>query len=70
MRTFVIPILAGLLVPLLSLPGQPAVAQTEPVAVDAAALGRRADLVGKMVVVDDRVRFYRYHAGRGYDELY
>ena len=33
-------------------------------------LGRRADLVGKMVVVDDRVRFYQYHAGRGYDELY
>ena len=23
-----------------------------------------------MVVVDDRVRFYQYHAGRGYDELY
>ncbi len=70
MRTCVIPILAGLLVPLLSPPGQPAVAQTEPVAVDAAALGRRADLVGKMVVVDDRVRFYQYHVGRGYDELY
>ena len=70
MRTFVIPILAGLLVPLLSLPGQPAVAQTEPIAVDAAELGRRADLVGKIVVVDDRVRFYQYHAGRGYDELY
>jgi len=70
MRTFVIPILAGLVVPLLLPPGQPAMAQTEPVAVDAAALGRRADLVGKMVVVDDRVRFYQYHAGRGYDELY
>ena len=70
MRTFVIPILAGLLVPLLSPPGQPAVAQTEPVAVDAADLDRRADLVGKMVVIDDRVRFYQYHAGRGYDELY
>jgi hypothetical protein len=70
MRTFVIPILAGLLVPLLSPSGQPASAQTEPVAVDAADLDRRADLVGKMVVIDDRVRFYQYHAGRGYDELY
>ncbi len=70
MRTFVIPILAGLLAPLLSPPGQPAMAQTEPVAVDAAHLDRRADLVGRMVVVDDRVRFYQYHAGRGYDELY
>ena len=70
MRTFVIPILAGLLVPLLWPPGQPAVAQTEPVTVDAGNLDRRADLVGKMVVIDDRVRFYQYHAGRGYDELY
>jgi len=70
MRTFVIPILAGLLVPLLSPPGQPAMAQTEPVAVDAADLDRRADLVGKIVVINDRVRFYQYHAGRGYDELY
>ncbi|MGA2699960.1 MAG: hypothetical protein ABSH35_02520 [Isosphaeraceae bacterium] len=70
MRTFVIPILAGLLVPLLSPPGQPAMAQTVPVAVDAADLDRRADLVGKLVVIDDRVRFYQYHAGRGYDELY
>jgi len=70
MRTFVIPILAGLLAPWLSPPGQPAMAQTEPVAVDAADLDRRADLVGKMVRVDDRVRFYQYHAGRGYDELY
>jgi len=69
MRTFVIPILAGLLVPLLSPPGQPAMAQTEPVAVDA-DLDRRAELVGKIVVINDRVRFYQYHAGRGYDELY
>src|SRR5271166_2747480 len=69
MRTYVIAILAGLLVPLLSPSGQQAMAQTEPVAVDAADLDRRADLVGKMVVIDDRVRFYQYHAGRGYDEL-
>jgi len=62
--------LAGLLVPLLWPHGQPAMAQTEPVAVDAADLDRRADLVGKMVAIDDRVRFYQYHAGRGYDELY
>ncbi|HMF38737.1 MAG TPA: hypothetical protein VKF17_19015, partial [Isosphaeraceae bacterium] len=70
MRTLVIPIVAGLLVPLLSPPGQPAVAQTEPVAVDAADLERRADLVGKLVVIDGRVRYYQNHAGRGYDELY
>jgi hypothetical protein len=70
MRTVVIPILAGLLVCLLSLPGQPAMVQTEPVAVDAADLDRRADLAGQMVVIDDRVSFYQYHAGRGYDELY
>ena len=69
MRARVIPILAGLLVPFLE-PGQPAVAQTEPIAVDAGALDRRGDLVGKVVAVDDRVRFYQYHEGRGYDELY
>ena len=34
-----------------------------------AELSRRADLVGKMVIVDDRVRFYQYHNGRGYDEV-
>src|SRR5271165_5961237 len=70
MRTFVIATLAGLLTPFLWPQGQSVMAQTEPVAVDPADLDRRADLVGRMVVIDDRVRFYQYHAGRGYDELY
>jgi tetratricopeptide (TPR) repeat protein len=70
MRTSMIPILAGLLVFWLLPAGQPAGAQTEAVAVDPADLGQRADLMGKMVVVDDRVRFYQYHNGRGYDEVF
>ena len=44
-------------------------AQNEPVAVEASDLDRRADLVGKVVSVDDRVRFYQFHPGEGYDEL-
>ena len=63
------PVLAGLLLSWLLPAGLAAGAQTEPVAVDPAELGRRADLVGKLVVVDDRVRFYQYHNGRGYDEV-
>jgi hypothetical protein len=47
-----------------------ACAQGEPIAVDPAELVRRADLVGKVVSIDDRVRFYQFHAGQGYDELY
>ncbi|MGO9600248.1 MAG: hypothetical protein ACLP7Q_19870 [Isosphaeraceae bacterium] len=47
-----------------------ALAQGEPIAVDPADLNRRADLVGKAVSVDDRVRFYQFHPGQGYDELY
>ena len=44
-------------------------AQNEPVVVEASDLDRRADLVGKVVSVDDRVRFYQFHPGQGYDEL-
>ena len=47
-----------------------ALAQGEPIAVDPADLIRRADLVGQVVSVDDRVRFYQFHPGQGYDELY
>ena len=70
MKTFRMAIVAGLLVTWFAFPGRAAAAQSEPVAVDATDLDRRADLVGKVVVVDDRVRFYQYHDGRGYDELY
>jgi hypothetical protein len=70
MRACLISILAGLLLPVLSPSLARALAQSEPVVVDAADLARRKDLVGKVVVVDDRVRFYQSHAGQGYDELY
>ena len=49
--------------------GRTASAQSDAVAVDAGDLSRRMDLVGKQVVVDDRVRFYQFHNGRGYDEV-
>jgi hypothetical protein len=44
--------------------------QEAPVTVDASELDRRNDLVGKDILVDDRVRFYQSHQGKGYDELY
>jgi tetratricopeptide (TPR) repeat protein len=37
--------------------------------VEATELDRRQDLVGKLVKVDDRVRFYQFHPGQGYDEV-
>src|SRR6516165_1525027 len=43
--------------------------QDQPVAVEATELDRRQDLVGKLVKVDDRVRFYQFHPGQGYDEV-
>jgi tetratricopeptide (TPR) repeat protein len=49
---------------------QTTLAQDEPIAVNPTDLARRADLVGKIVSVDDRIRFYQFHGGRGYDELY
>ncbi|MDG3002935.1 hypothetical protein [Paludisphaera mucosa] len=39
-------------------------------AVEPADLTRREDLVGKLIVVDDRVRFFQNHPRVGYDELY
>lgn len=39
-------------------------------AVEPADLARREDLVGKIVRVDDRVRFFQNHPRVGYDELY
>lgn len=43
--------------------------QSQPVAVDPADLARRADLIGKDIIVDDRVTYYVFHSGRGYDEV-
>ncbi|AMV39506.1 hypothetical protein [Planctomyces sp. SH-PL62] len=45
--------------------GQEAVTAVEP-----ADLTRRDDLVGKLVLVDDRIRFFQNHPRVGYDELY
>ncbi len=41
-----------------------------PVEVEPADLAKRADLVGKEVVVDDRVRIFYPHQGRGIDEIH
>lgn len=41
-----------------------------PVVVEPGDLSRRADLVGKEVSVDDRVRLFQFHPGEGYDELF
>lgn len=38
--------------------------------VEPAELARRGDLVGKLVLVDDRIRFFQFHQRAGYDELY
>jgi tetratricopeptide (TPR) repeat protein len=69
MKSDWMPLLPCFLFTLILASGQPAEAQSEAVAVDPAELGRRVDLVGKVVAVDDRVRFYQYHPGRGYDEV-
>lgn len=45
-------------------------AQEAPAAVEPAELIKREDLVGKMVSVDDRIRFFQNHPRVGYDELY
>jgi len=50
---------------------QPAAGGQEPATpVEPSELIRRADLVGKLVVVDDRIRFFQNHPRFGYDELY
>lgn len=38
--------------------------------VEPADLARREDLVGKLIVVDDHIRFFQNHPRVGYDELY
>ncbi len=59
---------AGFLLALLAV--RSATAQETPVVVEPADLAKRADLVGKLVIVDDRVRFFQNHPRVGYDELY
>lgn len=44
--------------------------QEQATAVEPAELARRGDLVGKLVSVDDRIRFFQNHPRVGYDELY
>ena len=49
-----------------------AVAQTSQpagVPVEPAELMNRADLIGREVIVDDRVRYFQFHPGEGYDEI-
>ena len=70
MRITLISFLAGLLALILMAGSGQALLQSEPIPVDASELDRLADLVGKVVAVDDRVRFYHWHPGQGYDELY
>lgn len=47
-----------------------AAGQEVPAAVEPAELIKREDLVGKLVSVDDRIRFFQNHPRVGYDELY
>ncbi|MEJ7637433.1 MAG: hypothetical protein WKF75_05425 [Singulisphaera sp.] len=49
---------------LLSLAAAPAPTPVEP-----SELAGRADLVGREVAVDDRVAYFQFHKGRGFDEL-
>lgn len=49
---------------LLSLAAAPAPTPVEP-----SDLAGRADLVGREVTVDDRVAYFQFHKGRGFDEL-
>ncbi|MBX6314474.1 MAG: hypothetical protein IRY99_16405 [Isosphaeraceae bacterium] len=44
-------------------------AQTGPVEVEPADLTRRPELIGREVIVDDRVQGLDYHQGRGWDEI-
>ncbi len=54
-------VLTSLLCSLAAAPG--------PTAVEPSELAGRADLVGREVAVDDRVAYFQFHKGRGYDEL-
>lgn len=44
--------------------------EAAPVFVEPAELARRDDLIGKQVLVDDRIQFFQFHQRVGYDELY
>jgi tetratricopeptide (TPR) repeat protein len=44
-------------------------ASGQAVEVDAGELTKRDDLVGKEVIVDDRLVYFQEHKGRGYDEI-
>jgi len=41
-----------------------------PIFVEPAELAGRDDLVGKRILVDDRIQFFQFHQRVGYDELY
>ena len=49
---------------LLALAAATAVTPVEP-----AELAGRSDLVGREVSVDDRIAYFQFHKGRGFDEL-
>ncbi|HMB08141.1 MAG TPA: hypothetical protein VKP69_30970 [Isosphaeraceae bacterium] len=44
-------------------------ADAPPTTVEPSELMKRPDLLGRMVVVDDRVRLYQFHKGSGFDEI-
>jgi hypothetical protein len=69
MRTPLYATLLGLFWPTLAPGTGQGFAQSEPIAVEAGDLDRRADLVGKIVAVDDRVKYYQNYPGHGYSEL-
>src|SRR5579864_7055078 len=50
---------------LVSTGADPRVATVEP-----ADLVKRPDLIGREIATDDRLRFFQFHKGEGYDELY
>ena len=54
-------LLAFFLVTLAAAPG--------PTHVEPSELAGRADLVGREVIVDDRVAYFQFHKGQGFDEL-
>jgi len=55
---------------LLGLLAASSVAQGEAVVVEPTDLTKRADLIGREVVVDDRVARFQLHPGRGFDEIW
>jgi tetratricopeptide (TPR) repeat protein len=61
-------VVASWLLPIATRAQEPGLGAAVPV--DPTELERREDLLGKLVSVDDRVRFYQYHPGQGFDELY